>query len=270
MSVGTSSAKQSWKISFLYFSDIEWRIFSNIPKYFQRVGETAFYEVIETFSENCFFFLKKNLCFPSFPDNEQKLFSFFPLSFGRGCRNCILRVQRNTFSKKNAKLSFLYFLDTERRIIFLLPSNFQRRCNNGILLVCRYILRKQICFLHFFGKRAIFLARRQNNPIAPWKLHFTCPWDQFEENFFFAIFDFYHFGHWAKKFWPSAKLFRWVCRNCILRVHRKIFKRLFFFKIFIFFQVSTRSANLSACFQTYFDAVFKTAFFCPKEPFEEN
>ena len=37
--------------------------------------------------------------FPSFPDNEQKLFSFFTLSFTRGCRNCILRVHKYIFRK---------------------------------------------------------------------------------------------------------------------------------------------------------------------------
>jgi len=172
--------------------------------------------------------------------------------FWRVCQNCIPRVHTNFMKKNNflKKKSFFQLFEIERKSIDLLSEVIQQDCPKHILRVHRNILiffHGRIVFFIFFGhsinqlrcSAGFFFGGIVQNPCY---MSIETVWGKFWTNI-----SFINFGIWAKKYRPSGEKFRYVCRNCIPRVHRNFMRKKKFFEknyIFKFFWNWAKSINL--------------------------
>ena len=183
---GLSNLLRQWAKNFCLF-----------VKTFARVVRTTVFLSKGTL---CNFFLKMKEIyeFSIFSDNQRKTLVFLLKVFQRGCKNCILRVNRNIFSRYASPGKMLHHFRT-RETVFL------KKLNVFFTIFGHWGSNIQVC-----GK--LFWMR-------PWKLPSTCPKD------FFGAKDLI-----LKLFRPSPTLsqnflsfcqnFRQSCQNCILLVHK--------------------------------------------------
>ena len=137
---GLSNLLRQWAKNFCLF-----------VKTFARVVRTTVFLSKGTL---CNFFLKMKEIyeFSIFSDNQRKTLVFLLKVFQRGCKNCILRVNRNIFSRyaSPGKMLFSSLSDIERKNFGCFLSFYRRCVGNCILSFKIKILKKCVFFEKLF------------------------------------------------------------------------------------------------------------------------
>ena len=188
---------------------------------FRKVEKTAFHMSIGTVSGKTYLsstYVFFNIC----GTWAKSLRPIFSKILRRGCQNCILRVQRNSWRKtifSEKSVIFIHYCTLGRKFLAFFLKNHRTGCENCILRILRNSLRKTI----FSEKMCIF----------------------------------YSLSHIATKiFGLLSENFRRCCRDCFQLVHRENKKEKELFEFL--YQFETLSKKLLAFFRQTFGGVVKT------------
>ena len=173
---------------------------------------------------------------------------FWPLSENlvRVCQSCILHSLWN-FSRKSLYWIFFSFSDTLRRYFGVLPINWQcrQKCN---LRIQRSILRvvfEKIVFSSFSDIEWKYFDLLSNS--FSWsfqKCNFRIQMiTQGKLLFLEKVYFLFIFGHCAKIFWSSGRIFCRNCQNCLLHSPLNFSRKSLYW---FFFQFRTLCEDISA------------------------